>query len=336
MKIGIRVPCYRRWCGPTEAKAIAVLAEGSGFDSLWVQDHLVAPLGPASEISVQGVDDWMSDRAVADASQVRSSERTTAPTRPTTLFQYYAGDDWWLDPFTVWAFLAGVTSRITLASDIIVVPYRNPVVQAKMLGTLDVLSNGRMLLGTGSGHVQAESRAIGVDFAARGRMHDEHVRVIKAILSGEEAAFAGEFTNFGPLRTLIRSVQQPHLPIYIGGNGPRSIRRAAELGDGWLPSAAGPEGLAKGIEELRRACAAIGREDVPPVAVSLPKLIRLPVEGRSLRTPAMTPREAIDVLRAYEAAGADHVSLGFLMPTASVYLDQIEQFATDVLPAFRG
>ena len=192
--------------------------------------------------------------------------------------EYYAGDDWWLEPYVTWGYLAALTTRVQLASDIVVVPYRNPLVQAKMLGTLDVLSGGRMILGTGSGHVAAESQALGIDFAARGRMHDEYLRVIRLLLSQEEVTFDGEFFSFGPLRPLIETVQQPP-PIYVGGNGKRSIRRAAELGDGWLPSVTTPEALAKGLEALRAACDAIGRPRLPVVALSLPSLLRLDAPG---------------------------------------------------------
>jgi probable F420-dependent oxidoreductase len=221
-----------------------------------------------------------------------------------------------------------------LASDIVVIPYRNPVVQAKLLGTIDVLSGGRLMLGTGTGHVRAESEALGVDFDVRGRMHDEYLRVIKAVLSSEEASFEGEFVRFGPLRTLIRPVQQPHPPIYVGGNAPRSIRRAAELGDGWLPSDAPPDGLARGIDALRAACERIGRTELPAIAVSLPSTLRFAVPGVSTKSASSTPDEAIALLQAYERLGVDHVSLGFRMPTADVYLGQIETFAAEVLPAF--
>jgi hypothetical protein len=85
---------------------------------------------------------------------------------------------------------------------------RNPILLARELATVDVLSGGRMILGTGSGHVAAESKALGLDFAARGRMHDEHQRVIRLLLSEEEATFHGEFISFGPLRPLIRTIQR--------------------------------------------------------------------------------------------------------------------------------
>lgn len=324
MKIGIRIPCYRKWCGRDEVLAIATRAEALGFDSLWVQDHLVAPVGTAQETQVGGTSRFMSGS-------------TAAPEKPMTLAEYYAGDDWWLDPYVTWSFLAAVTTRVTLASDIMVLPYRNPLVQAKMLGTLDVLSGGRMLVGSGIGHVEAESRALGLDYAARGRMHDEHVRVIRAMLTSEETRFDGEFYQFGPLRTLIRTVQPGGVPIYTGGNGPRAIRRAVELGDGWLPAAPDPQGLAKGIAALREMERELGRAEPMPVAVSLPSRIRLAVPGaRQGKTPLMSADDAIALLKQYEALGVGHVALGLLMPNAEVYLDQIEYFARAVLPHFRN
>ena len=334
MKIGVRVPCYRRWCRAPQVRAIAAAAEELGFASLWVQDHLVAPTGPREEVLVEGISDWMSGPGSGPGSGAGSGAGPAGAPRPTTVQEYYAGDDWWLEPYVTWGYLAALTTRVQLASDIVVVPYRNPLVQAKMLGTLDVLSGGRMILGTGSGHVAAESQALGIDFAARGRMHDEYLRVIRLLLSQEEVTFEGEFFSFGPLRPLIETVQQPP-PIYVGGNGRRSIRRAAELGDGWLPSVTTPEALARGLEALRAACDAIGRPRLPVVALSLPSLLRLDAPGATPgRRALQSPAEAIEILGRFEQLGVDHVALGFPMPDEHVYLDQIAYFGTEVLPAF--
>lgn len=320
MRVGIRVPCYRAWCKASQIRRIARAAEDFGFDSLWVQDHLVAPLGPPEEILVGGLSDWMSEAAGAK--------------KPTTLLEYYAGGDWWLDPYSVWGFLAAVTERVTLASDIIVLPYRNPIVQAKMIGTLDVLSGGRIVLGTGTGHVRAESEVLGVDFSVRARMHDEYIRVVRRLLSGAEASFEGEFVRFGPLRTLVRTEKGTCPPILVGGNGRRAIRRAAELGDGWLPSMPDPAGLRRGIAELEAACARAGRAERPAVSLSLPSLIRLARPGAPQASRArLSPAEAAAKLNELAAQGVAEVSLGFPMPSEAVYLEQIELFAKEVLPA---
>lgn len=322
MKIGIRVPCYRKWCRAAEVTAIATRVEALGFDSLWVQDHLVAPIGTAEETRVGGTSAFMSGS-------------TAVAAKPMTPADYYAGDDWWLDPYIVWAYLAAITSRVTLASDILCLPYRNPIVQAKMLGTLDVLSGGRMMVGTGIGHVEAESRALGLDYAARGRMHDEFIQIIRAITTQEEASFAGEFNSFGPLRTLIRSPRPGGVPIYTGGNGPRAIRRAVELGDGWLPAAPDPDGLATGISALREAERDAGRAPLP-VAVSLPSRIKLAVPGGRIgKTPWMSADETVALLQRYRDLGVDHMALGLPMPNLEVYLQQIEYFAAEILPHVR-
>lgn len=324
MDIGIRVPCYRRWCGGDAVLAIARTVESLGFDSLWVQDHLVAPTGPDDDTAVLGLDRWM------------TPDQTPVSTSANTIKGYYAGDDWWLDPFATWGFLAAATERVRLASDVVVVPYRNALVQAKLIGTLDVLSNGRMIVGTGSGHVRAESSALGLDFEARGRMHDEHIRVMKSMLSKAETSFAGEFTTFGPARTLIRPVQQPHPPFYIGGHGRRSIRRAVELGEGWLPSVADADGLQRGIAVMHELCEQHGRTVPPAIALSLPDSFRFPIAGRTSSKPTTSPGQVIDTLSRHAELGVEHVSLGFSMPTLDVYLDQIETFAADVLPAVRA
>jgi len=322
MEIGVRVPCYRRWCRRAEAEAIATMAEATGFASLWVRDHLVAPTGTREATAVRGLSDWMS----AGASPADSA---------TTIAQYYAGDDWWIDPYAMWGFLAGITRRVRLGSDILVIPYRHPVVQAKLIGSLDVLSDGRMIIGTGSGHVPAEAAVLGVDFDARARLHDEYLRIIVALLSEEEVSFEGEFHRFGPLRPMISPVQEPHPPIWIGGNGRRAIRRAVELGQAWLPSVVEPEALARGIDELHRVTSEQERADVPDLALSMPSLIRLvDPQAPATRRPPLQSEEAIDLLQRYADLGVSHVSLAFPTPSAAVYLRQMELFAEQVLPAF--
>src|SRR5205823_13457012 len=114
-----------------------------------------------------------------------------------------------------------------------------------------------------------------------------------------------------------------------------TISRAAELGDGWLPSMPDPDGLARGLDLIHAASEAAGRRDLPVVALSLPSALRLTAPGAMAgRTPLMTPDAAIAQLKGYESLGVAHVALGFPMPNESVYLQQIEYFAAEVLPAF--
>lgn len=317
----MRVPCYRRWCDAGAVRRIAVTAERAGFDALFVQDHVVAPVDPALDLRVEGVSGWM------------SGEHPGASGAGDSLLDYYAADDWWLDPFTTWAFLAAVTERITLASDIIVVPYRNPLVQAKMLATIDVLSEGRLLIGTGTGHVSAEFAALGVDWDRRGRLHDEYLRIIGGVLSQEEISHSGETLSFGPTRTLIRTVQDPRPPIFVGGNGRRAIQRAVDHGDGWLPSNVSPAELRVGLDALESMVAAAERSTPVRIAVSLPRAIKLRQPGVPAgRQPPMSADEVVDLCSDYDQSGVELVALGFPMPSLDVYIAQLEAFAQDVLP----
>ena len=252
MRVGVWIPCYKRWVGRDAVRILATEAERLGFGSLWVQDHLVAPIGTADEQPVDLLAGWLEPDDYGN-------ERFSA-------VEYYGEENWWLDPYIVWAFLAAVTSRCELGSAVVVVPYRDPIVQAKMLGTLDVLSGGRMLFGAGVGHVPGESATVGADYARRGAVTDEYLRAMSAVLDAEEASFDGPTTSFGPVRTLIRTTAGRRPPVLIGGTSKRSIRRTLDVGDEWLPAHVAPEHLAHGIEFLAGEARATGVA-TPPVSV---------------------------------------------------------------------
>jgi len=169
MKVGVWIPCYRAWVQGSEVLAMAKNAEQLGFESLWVQDHLIAPVGDLADTRVEKMAGWL------PVDEYGGGDYTAV--------EYYGQENWWLDPYVLWGFLAGCTSKATLASCVVVLPYRDPITQAKMLGTLDVLSGGRMLFGVGAGHVEAEFEAVGVPFAERGPRTDEYIRIIKTIVA---------------------------------------------------------------------------------------------------------------------------------------------------------
>lgn len=311
MKVGTWIPSYRAWVGGDEVRRLATTAEDMGFDSLWVQDHLVAPLGSLDDTRVEPV------RQGSDSVEYGNKEFTAV--------DYYGAENWWLDPYALWGFLAGCTSKVQLGSSIIVVPYRNPIVQAKMLGTLDVLSKGRMLFGVGVGHVEAEFKAIGVPSAQRGDRADEYLRLIRTVLRGEEFSFDGEFVQLPLVRPLIKSVQQPSPPVLIGGNSQRAIRRAVELGDVWLPANLEPDKVLIGQRHLQDVAAAQGVA-APGIAVALTwGLIdpRAPYAGNSLRT-FLSVEEAADKLREYADLGVQHLTIDLPNPREHILVRQME------------
>jgi probable F420-dependent oxidoreductase len=192
-----------------------------------------------------------------------------------------AGGHYAQDPFVMLALLAGVTKRVRLQTGILVLPYRNPFITARSLATLDVFSGGRVTLSVGAGYLKGEYKALGVDFESRNDLMDEYIAALKAAWTQDEFTFKG--TGYEALgnRILPRPVQKPHIPILIGGNSRRAIRRTVEMGDGWNPyftfgvvaqtsrtaEIANDDDLAQGIAYLREQCEAQGRKDPPEIVL---------------------------------------------------------------------
>jgi probable F420-dependent oxidoreductase len=185
------------------------------------------------------------------------------------------------DPFVMLSLVAAATKTVKLQTGILVLSYRNPFIVARAVASLDLFSNGRVLLGFGAGYLKGEYRALGVDFEQRNELMDEYMRALKLALSGEEFAFEGTgYQAFGN-RILPGPVQKPHPPFLVGGNAPRAIRRAVELGDAWYPfftdglstattrtfDMTGEEDLKKGIDYMAAHCEKVGRADRPQVVL---------------------------------------------------------------------
>jgi len=133
------------------------------------------------------------------------------------------------------ALLAGATERIKILTYALVLPYRHPVMLAKQISTLDFLSGGRILLGAAVGHLEGEFRILNVPFEERGAMTDEYLRAMKELWTSPDPTFRGRYVRFEDIVFEPRPVQKPHPPILMGGNTRLAMRRAAALGDGWLP-----------------------------------------------------------------------------------------------------
>jgi len=140
-----------------------------------------------------------------------------------------------LDPFVALSFVAAATTRLRVQTHVLVASYRNPFLAAKAIATLDVLSRGRVLVGIAAGYLEPEFAALGVDYAERNELTDEAILAMKRIWSGESLSLEGRHFRAAGHTVLPRPVQRPHPPLWIGGNSWRAMRRAVELGDGWLP-----------------------------------------------------------------------------------------------------
>ncbi len=205
---------------PAAAIRIAVLAEELGFDSLWAGEHVVLP-----------------DPRVPPS-----------PMDP---------DDPILDPIVALTFLAAHTHRVLLGTGIIILPQRNPLVLAKELASLDVLSGGRLLFGAGVGYLEPEFRALGVPFADRGPRTDDALAAMRAIWRGE-TSYAGRFTSFAGVRAEPRPSSRPGgrlIPLVIGGHSPGAYRRAVEQAEGWYGFGLDVDATAHCLAGLRAAAA---------------------------------------------------------------------------------
>ncbi|CAM2801111.1 TIGR03619 family F420-dependent LLM class oxidoreductase [Skermania piniformis] len=146
-----------------------------------------------------------------------------------------AGGHETLDPIAVLGFVAGVTTRLRLLTNLYVLPFRNPYLSAKALGTIDIVSGGRLIAGVGAGYLRSEFAALGVDHERRAALFDEALAALQAIWIEPAAPVSGVGFAAPGRVWLRRPVQQPHPPIWIGGNGAAAIRRVTEYGAGWMP-----------------------------------------------------------------------------------------------------
>jgi probable F420-dependent oxidoreductase len=214
------------------------------------------------------------------------------------------------EPLVTLAYLAGRVPAVRLGVSAYVMPYRHPVVTAKQVASLDALSGGRLVLAVGVGWLREEFDALSVPFADRARRTEEYLAVCKALWTGGEAHFDGETVRLPPVRTGPRPVQVPHPPLWIAGNSPGAVARAARIGDGWHAIDLAPDELAPAVRRLRERAAREGRGGL---TVSLRKGV---LPGGTEPRPLYGTRDAIRRdLDAYAAAGLDYLVAGLRQAT---------------------
>lgn len=209
---------------PDASVRVARAAEAVGFDSVWTGEHVVLP----------------------------DPQAPPSPAPPSMPM---------LDPAVALAYLAAHTSTIALATGIIILPQRNPLVLAKELASLDVVSNGRLWFGYAAGYLHQEFAALGVPFDDRGARCDEYLAAILELWDGESPAFAGETVRFSGIDAHPRPVQRPHPRLIVGGQGPPALRRAVRQANGWYGFAMTPEAVATCIDGLARAATEVDRPE---------------------------------------------------------------------------
>jgi len=274
MKFGLHSVNLHGCAYPDAAARFGRAAEAAGFESLWVVDHVVLPDPPVPE-------------------------RPMAP------------DQRLLDPIVALTFLAAHTTRIRLATGVIILPQRQALVLAKQLASLDVLSTGRLIFGLGVGWCEPEMRSVGVSFAERGKIADEYLAAMRAVWTQPKPTYRGRHVAFEGVQAMPRPLQTPNPPIVVGGRTPPAFRRAVTQGQGWYGFGLDLATTEKFVGALREAAK---RHPRPPELGRLEISVTPPGYG--------VPDKA--TLEAYALAGVDRL---ILRPSPEMDAASLENFA---------
>src|SRR5213083_3682958 len=293
MDIGCHLPTQ----GPVATREALLTfcreAEHRQIASLWVSDHVIFP-------------------------------RTATGRYPGGRFPF-APDTPYLEPVAVLAAAAVATTRPRIGSSVFILGHRHPVVMAKMLTTIDALSNGRLVCGVGVGWWEEELTILDAPFHRRGRQADEILRVFKELWTSDHPRFAGEFYRFDDVGFAPKPVQKPHPPIWVGGDSPGAFRRVVTLGDGWHATSKTPKELGEAITRLRAAADAAGRR-FDTITLSL----RFGLRDDLI---AQGPHAVIDLLAEYKRLGLRHIVLEFRRDDLGRMLEILDLVAGTIRPA---
>ena len=259
---------------------------------------------------------------------------------PYTVDGKYPGTGYHVETLVTMSFLAGATKRIRFITSVMIAPYRNPLITAKMLASLDVLSQGRVIVGLGVGWMKEEFENLKAPpFNERGRVTDEYIKAFRELWTKENPSFNGRYCNFSDIIFLPKPVQKPAIPIWIGGHSKQALRRAGELGDGWHPIGGvptiplEPEDVARDLEMLA-AYAQKARRD--------PKKIRVALKGSLFDREKQTApgkrrrflgnaEEIANDIRDYRRVGVDTMIFDVRRPTVTETLERMEWMAKEVI-----
>jgi probable F420-dependent oxidoreductase len=292
---------------------LAETAEDLGFDSVWVSDHVVVPerIGSAYPYSTDG-------------------QFPVSPSQP------------YLEPLATLGYLAGKTRRVRLGIAVLILPYRHPLLTAKMIATLDNLSGGRVDLGIGVGWMREEFEALGVSsdiYEHRGSATDEQLRIFQSVWSQGVTGHDGRFYQFDAVGVHPQPIQKPHPPIWVGGHTRVALRRTALFGDGWLPIGGRPpadlppEEVAACIASIREQAERAGRNP-SALRVCFCAGLRFDADDGS---PFSGSSDAIArQMRRYLDVGVDSFEVGFGRRPPSELEACMRRFAEEVRPALIG
>jgi len=315
MDFGFSIPTRGILATREAALALAKCGESAGFDYLAIPDHIVIPRRIDSPYP------YNAQRKMVGASD---------------------GDC--LEQLVLMSFLAAATSRIRLLTSVMVVPHRPVMLAAKALATIDVLSGGRVTVGCGAGWMEEEFVALAAPpFAERGRVTDDYLRAFKQLWTQDDPRFDGAHARFSDIAFLPKPIQQPHPPLWIGGESPAALRRAVALGDAWYPIGSNPQFPLDTLERYERGIAALKetaqRSGRDPSTIELSYWASWYNEKHGAQTidgqRQLFTGDDADVandIRAFERLGVRHLLFNFVRASLSESIAAVERFATRILP----
>jgi probable F420-dependent oxidoreductase len=236
-------------------------------------------------------------------------------------------DGLWLEPLTVLSVLAGITTQVRLGTNIVIAALRRPVVLAKTLSTLDVLSDGRVDLGVGVGWQREEYEAAGLEFEGRGRLLDHSLSVMQTLWREQRASYSDDLLSFEAIHQMPKPRQAGGVPIWVSGTiNPRVIKRIARFGSGWIPWGPSAKEIATAIVQMREGVAATGRD---PSDIQIVGNLA-PVRGDGGKVDVDRTLEGVPAL---VDAGVTDVRAGFSVPDDA---GAAQDYLADVVQKFRA
>lgn len=306
MNIGLSIP---RLPDAEGIRRFVRRAEELGFESVLAGDHILLPTGGTNQYPY-----------TADGSFSRPS------------------DEPFLETMTMLGYMAACSDTIKLGSTVIILPYRNPLVQAKMFASLDVLSNGRMICGVGVGWLEKEFDTLGVPYAERGPMSDEYLEIFKTLWTQSDPDFHGRYFDIEGIQFYPKPVQQPHIPIWVGGHSRPALRRVARYGDCWHTTRQTPDFVAQNLPYLQEQAERAGR-DPAGISISLKRSLHFTdlgaSEEKSVRTGGViigATQEVIDDVVYCRELGIDQLTYDFRVEGIDACVGVMEHLAREVLP----
>jgi probable F420-dependent oxidoreductase len=285
MKLGL-IPVNVGVGSAEQIVAVARKAEDVGIESVWTFEHVIVP--------------------VEYESKYPYSPNGKMGTTPETNF---------VDPLIALSLIAASTTKVRLATGVNILSQANPLFLAKQAASLDFISGGRFMLGVGIGWLEEEFQALGAPFERRGARFDDYIQAMKKVWSEGVVEHQSDFISWSGFKSYPLPVQKPHLPVIIGGVKGKAFERTARHGDGWFAPTASPDQLAPMLEELAKACDAVGRD---PATVEVSAMW-------------VDAGAGLDALRRYEDLGVSRLIVPIFALGGGDPLEALDKLGQDVL-----